>query len=41
MDRLDYEKYKDVTIMETPNGFIIYVDNMPKGEGCNGCSGCN
>lgn len=41
MDRLEYEKFKDVTIMETPNGFIIYVDNMPKVEGCHGCSGCN
>lgn len=41
MDRLDYEKYKDVTIIETPNGFIINVDNMPQGAGCHGCTGCS
>ncbi|MEF9990840.1 MAG: Fe-S cluster assembly protein HesB [Romboutsia sp.] len=42
MDKEDYEKYGDVNIVEEEYGYIISVENMPKGTGgCEGCSGCN
>ncbi|MCR8746299.1 iron-sulfur cluster biosynthesis family protein [Romboutsia lituseburensis] len=43
MDKEEYEKYGDVTITDTGHGFLISVENMPKG-GCScdgGCTGCD
>lgn len=43
MDKVEYEEYGDITIDDTGHGFLISVENMPKG-GCScdgGCTGCD
>ncbi|MEG0855267.1 MAG: Fe-S cluster assembly protein HesB [Terrisporobacter sp.] len=40
MNQDEFLSYGNVTIQELPQGgFVVFVDNMPTGGGCSGCSG--